>query len=125
MELILITSKNGKPSKRWVIDENLGRQIGVLGFLFEDAIHEQEMIHLNIDDDTFKWVYDLLHVHIDDYCNVLINMDLDLLFNIYKVCDYLNISRLQELVSVRIAAQLNKMDSRTLKTTVDSLLLAS
>ena len=123
MKVVLITSNDdGKPSKEWVITRSMGERIKAISFLFQDSYEKDEKINLdNVGDDIFKWVFDILSKDSSEWSCITNHIDVMSLFDLFQVVDYLQIDDVQVFVGELLAQKLNKMDSKTLKLTIDAL----
>jgi hypothetical protein len=113
----LITFDNNGKSKKWFINPYKLKQIGILNNLEGDINFMNEFIKIkNINNDDFSIVYNLLQGN-----NNINSYDINTLFNIYKITDYLIIKDLQEIIGEKIAYKLNKMNFEELKNNIYNL----
>jgi hypothetical protein len=113
----LITFDNNGKSQNWFINPCKLKQIGIFNNLEGDINFMNEFIKIkNINNDDFSIVYNLLQGN-----NNINSYDINTLFNIYKITDYLIIKDLQEIIGEKIAYKLNKMNFEELKNNIYNL----
>lgn len=126
-EIIIITRDIfDMPSKKWLLNTSIINRIGLLNDMMDNIFDIKKIYFDNIYDDIFACIYKMLILDIpkiDKYLGILNeSCSLQFLFNIFTVCDYLNIHVIQIYVSKYIALRLNKMSFTELEDIVTLLL---
>lgn len=111
--LVIMTSgRDLKPSQKWMLEKEIVSKFGVIAAVTESFEHDTKQLYLkDVQDESFKWVDYILH-------NPTYNMsllDTELLWTIFRVCDYLDIQDLQCSVARQLAKRMNCMDTNQMK----------
>lgn len=99
-----------KPSMLWDVPQD---SFGVFRDL-DDVFNQDTQVFLdNVQDEPFKLIVDLLMSQ--ERQHKLGSLEWIKLFELYKVCDYLQIEELQNLVAKEIATRMNAMNMSQLQ----------
>jgi len=109
--ITLITRDSGK----WLIDK---KQVNLFN---DDLFRNNISIFVNISDNDFSIIYDLLNS--SNKYNILENYENDVLYRLYKIADYLDILIIQTMIGKIIASRFNKMNIEELKCNIDIIYL--
>lgn len=85
-----------------------------------DDIVESSIYLNDFDDNLFKLVYEFVSDEIFDSQKIT-TLDVYSLYEIYKICDYLQINDLQQIVAMSLAEHLKNMKLTELETTLKKL----
>lgn len=116
MQLQIVTFRDRYPSKHWELNVDLVSRFKVFDGI-EDMLNDTKIVLDNVCDESFKWVMSILQKDDMDARVEINSLSMDMLFRVFKVCDYLQIEDLHVKCGQSIANRLNKMTMQELENT--------
>lgn len=122
-EITIITkSILNEQSRKWVLKKSQITKIGLFKNMFDDNVDITEIYIDSVYDDIFVYIYKMLLLDSDKvnkYIGILnSSCGIKLLYKLFQICDYLNISSIQTEISNYIALNINSMSLNELKNIV-------
>ena len=114
-----------KPSKKWIVDDNIIKKINILNNIYEEGLVENDIYLDIVDDYSFAYIYKMLNLEsskLEKYINILDKtLDINKLYGLYIICDYLNIHIILEYLGKCLSNRFNSMNYVELENTVKNL----